>query len=113
MYLDVFVKEDGSTLLEDVDRLGGKQAASASLCAERVHLGVATHIVSEAAPYILALHDNLDMLGSIAAYLVVEDGIVCATKDDGVNLVVLAQQVVDVATDEVVRTFALCLAILN
>ena len=78
-------------LLENIYRLGGKQAASASLCAERVHLGMATHIVSEAAPYILALHDDLDMLGSIAAYLVVEDGIVGTPEDDGVYLVIFGQ----------------------
>ena len=100
-------------LLEDVDRLGSEQLAGATTGTELAHLGMAFHVVSQAAPYILTLHDNLDMVGSVAAYLVIEDRIMGATENNRVDLIVLGQEVVDVAAYEVVGSLAMRLAILD
>ena len=110
--LYLFVKKDGGVLAEDLYRLGGKETTSSTFGAQGIHLGMAVHVVGKAATHIVTLHDDFDMLGGITAYLVVEDGIVCTSEDECVNLIVLGQQIVDMAADEVVSAFALCLAIL-
>lgn len=107
------VEEDGGVLTKNVGRLGGEESASAMLGTKAIHLRMAAHIVGEATTYIVALHNDLDVLGCVVAYLIVEDGVVCATEDKGVYLVVLSEQVVDMAADKVVCPFALRLTILN
>jgi glycerol-3-phosphate acyltransferase PlsY len=87
--IDVAVEEDGGTAAEDVHRLGGEKSATSFLCTEGVHFGVASHVIGEASSYVLTLHDNFDVLGSVLAYFVVDDRVMCATEDDGVNMIIL------------------------
>ena len=110
--LYVVIEEDGCVLAEDIDRFGSEETAIAALGTEAIHFWMACHVVGKAASHIVALHDDVDVRGSELAYLIVEDRIVGASKDDSVYFIVLAQLVVNMATNEIVRAFALGLSIL-
>ena len=59
---------------------------------------------------IFALCDDTDMRRRVLANLIVQDGIVRAPEDDGVNLAISGQEIIDVALYKVVGAITLTFA---
>lgn len=95
-------KEYGSRGTEGVGRFCREVAGGCATSEQGIHFRMAAQVVGKAVGHIIALTYKADMLRSIAANLVVEQGVVGTTEDDGVYLLVLGQQGFDALTDKVV-----------
>lgn len=104
---DIAAKECGSILFEGTRMLRGVETGDSSACCTMVDVGMAFEIVAEAGRHILPLGNQLDMLWGITANLVVEQGIVGTTKDNGVDVGVVLEQLIDVFLHKVVGTLGL------
>ena len=112
-YLHVPIKEYGCILLEYIHRFGGKEPTNTPFSTETVHLWMTYQIIGKATSNILTLHNDIDMLRSVSAYLIIKNRVVCTTKYDGIYQTVLTQQIINVTMNEVISTFALCLTVLH
>ena len=88
-YMNVLIKKDGGITFEDFARLGGKELACTLFGAKAVHLRMTLHVVYKALAYVFSLFDYLDIRRSILTDFIIEDGVMGATKNNGIYLIVL------------------------
>ena len=110
---DGFVEEGRSRLGKFFFGFRGIIGALPPSCASGIHFGVAAEVVLQAFGHEFTLRDDGDALGHVASDFGQEQGVVCASQYDGVYLLVLLQEGVDILLYKVVGTFALRLAILH
>lgn len=113
VHVNAFVEEGGCRVSEFFFRLCGEVNALAAPRASGIHFGVAVKVVLQAMCYQFSLRNDVDTGRHVLFYLVQKKGIMGASQDDRVYLVVPGQQLVDVFLDEVVGTGCLCLVVLD
>ena len=111
--LNVAAEEDGGVLVEIEGVLSGQVTAVAASCDALLHLGMALQVVLEAVGHIFALCHQSDVTGTELAQFAQQEGIVCATEYDGVDVGVAREQLVDVFLNEVINTRTVVLLVLD
>ena len=87
--------------------------ACASLGEALLHFGMAEKVVLKAGCYVLALRDDGDSCGDVEHDFVEQQGVVCATEDDGVDEWVFRHEFVDAVLHEIIGTWFVKFAVFN
>ena len=101
-YLDGFVQEELGLVAENVGVFGGQVVGGSALRALGLQLGMAGKVVLEGAGHVLALRHDAHGGGHVLEDFGHEQGVVGAAEDDGIDVGVLAHELVDALLDEVV-----------
>ena len=104
LHLYSFVEKELCRLAELFGIFGSKITASGLPGASGLHVGMALKIVGQTGGHIFSLRHHPDSTGNIFQYLVQQQGIVCATKDDAVYLRVMPQKIAQAFLHEIVGT---------
>ena len=102
LHVDVFVKEDESAFLEFLRILCGQVAAGSPFRASMLHLGMATEVVGKAVGNIFALGDDFDAAGHVFQDFIQQQRVMGASEDDGVNLGIGHEELVNALLDKIV-----------
>ena len=98
------MEEELGGLLELVGVLGGQVVGGGALGAFLLYLGMALQILLKTLGHVLALGDDADSGGEVLQDFGHQQGVVGATEDDGVNLRILAHNLIDALLHEIVGT---------
>ena len=107
------MEENLGLLLELFGVLGGEIAGGGVLGAALLHLGMAFEVGFKASGDVFALRDDADTSGEVFEDLRHEQGVVGAAEDNGIDLRILAHNLVDAFLDEVVGAWGVGLVVLD